>query len=114
MRASSRAVGHDERVELRPGLSIEDSFLDRFAARHGIRRLALYGSVLRDDFGPSSDIDILVEFQPGRTPGLPRPAQLELELESVLGRPVEPRTYHDLSRFFRDSVAANARPVYAA
>ena len=105
---------HDSDVELREGLIVEDSFLDEFAARHGIRRLALYGSALRDDFGPASDIDILVEFLPGRTPGLLHLAQMELELEAAIGRQVELRTYEDLSRYFRDHVAATARPLYAA
>lgn len=105
---------HHCRVELRPGLSIDDALVADFATRHGVRRLALYGSALRPDFGPASDIDILVEFQPGRTPGLLHLAQMELELESSLGRPVELRTYEDLSRCFRDEVAANARPLYAA
>ncbi|MCV6987225.1 nucleotidyltransferase family protein [Mycobacterium shinjukuense] len=101
-------------MRLRPGLTIEDSFFDEFAKRWGIRRLALYGSVLREDFGPSSDIDMLVEFFPDRTPGLLRLAQMELELEAVLGRQVELRTYEDLSPYFRDKVAATARPIYAA
>lgn len=101
-------------MELRPGLSIEDGVLDAFAAQHGIRRLALYGSALSEDFGPASDIDILVEFQPDRTPGLLHLAQMELELENVLGREVELRTYEDLSRYFRDDVAATARLLYAA
>lgn len=101
-------------VNLRPGLTIEESFLDSFAQRWGIRQLALYGSVLRDDFTPSSDVDMLVEFLPGRTPGLLRLAQMELELEAAVGREVELRTYGDLSPYFRDDVAATARPVYAA
>ena len=101
-------------MKLRPGLTIEDSVLDGFAKRWGITRLALYGSVLRDDFGPSSDIDMLVEFFPDRTPGLLQLAQMELELEATLGRQVELRTYEDLSPLFRDDVAATARPVYAA
>ncbi len=75
---------------------------------------SLYGSVLRDDFGPVSDVDILVAFKPGKTPGLLRLAQMELELEAALDRQVELRTYEDLSRFFRDEVAAIARPLYAA
>jgi len=108
------ALRHHYRVRLRPGLTIEDSFLDSFAKRWGIRRLAVYGSVLREDFGPSSDVDMLVEFLPDRTPGLLRIAQMELELEAVLGREVELRTYEDLSPYFRDNVAATARPVYAA
>lgn len=109
-----RCLGHDEHVELREGLSVEDSFLDGFAVRHGIRRIALYGSTLRADFGPTSDIDLLVEFQPGRTPGLLYLAQMELELEAAIGRRVELRTYKDLSRYFRDRVASTARPLYAA
>jgi len=101
-------------VELRPGLNIEHGVLDDFAVRHGISKLALYGSALREDFGPTSDVDILVEFLPGRTPGLLHLAQMELELETAIGWPVELRTYEDLSHLFRDDVAANARPLYAA
>jgi uncharacterized protein len=107
-------VRHDDLVELREGLTVEDSFLDAFAARHGVRRLALYGSALRADFGPASDIDLLIEFQPGHAPGLLHLAQMELELEEVIGREVELRTYEDLSRYFRDSVTSTARPLYAA
>ncbi len=61
-----------------------------------------------------SDVDILVEFKPGKTPGLLLLAQMELELEAALGRQVELRTYEDLSRYFRDEVAAVARPLCAA
>ncbi len=108
------ALRHHCSVRLRSGLSIEDAFLDSFAKRWGIRRLALYGSALREDFGPSSDVDMLVEFLPDRTPGLLRLAEMELELEAVLGREVELRTYEDLSPYFRDDVAATARLLYAA
>lgn len=107
-------VRHHDRVELRPGLSVDDVVLRSFAARHGVRRLALFGSVLRDDFGPTSDVDILVEFDQGRVPGLLHLAQMELELEAAIGRVVELRTVEDLSRHFRDDVAAHARPLYAA
>lgn len=101
-------------MQLRPGLCIDDAVLADFGERHGIRRLAVYGSVLREDFGPTSDVDLLVEFHPGRTPGLIQLAQMELKLEAALGRAVDLRTYEDLSRYFRDQVAAMARPVYAA
>lgn len=101
-------------MDLGNGLTIEDSYLDEFAVRHGIRRLALYGSALGADFGPASDVDLLVEFQAGRTPGLLHLAQMELELEASIGRQVELRTYEDLSRHFRDRVASTARPLYAA
>jgi predicted nucleotidyltransferase len=101
-------------VELLPGLSVDDSFVATFARTHGIRSLALFGSALRDDLGPDSDIDLLVEFQPGHTPGLLHLAVMELELEDAFGRPVELRTSEDLSPYFRDQVTANARPLYAA
>ena len=105
---------HHEPVELLPGLSLDDGFLAAFARAHGIRRLALFGSALRNDLRPDSDIDLLVEFQPEHTPGLLHLAVMELELEDALGRPVELRTSEDLSPYFRDQVTANARPLYAA
>lgn len=101
-------------MELRPGLPIDDAAIADFAARYGVRRLALFGSALREDFTPDSDVDILVEFQPDRIPGLIQLAEMELELEEGLGRAVELRTYEDLSPYFRDQVAATARPLYAA
>lgn len=101
-------------MELRPGIDIDEAVLADFSARHGIHRLAAFGSVLRADFGPDSDIDLLVEFEPGRTPGLLTIAAMELELGAVLGREVELRTYSDLSRFFRDEVRTSARELYAA
>lgn len=86
-----------------------------FCRRNGIRRLALFGSALRGDLRPDSDVDLLVEFEPGRVPGLLRVAQMELELSSVFGnREVELRTYADLSPHFRDEVRASALPLYAA
>jgi uncharacterized protein len=112
--SSISRVRHHDCVELRPGLSLDDAFLAAFASAHGIRRLALYGSALRDDFGSGSDIDLLVEFRPEHTPGLLHLAQMELELEDALGRPVELRTSEDLSPYFRDEVTATARPLYAA
>ena len=95
--------------------SLDDAarFLRDFAMRHGICRLALFGSVLRGEETPTSDVDLLVEFEEGRTPGLLRLAQLELELGAVFGREVELRTYEDLSRYFRDDVQAQARVLYA-
>ena len=95
-------------------LDAAGAFLRDFATRHGIRRLALFGSVLRGDETPGSDIDLLVEFEEGRTPGLLTMAKMELELGAVLGREVELRTYEDLSRYFRDDVRAQARVLYAA
>jgi hypothetical protein len=103
-----------EAMELRPGIEVDDQVLDEFARRHAIRHLAAFGSVLRPDFGPASDIDLLVEFEPDRVPGLLAIASMELELEQLLGRSVDLRTYGDLSRYFRDQVRASARELYAA
>ena len=101
-------------MEVRSGLTVADDAIAAFADRYGVRRLALYGSVLRDDFRPDSDIDVLVDFRPGRIPGLLTVAEMELELEVLLGREVEIRTYHDLSRHFRDRVLAESLALYAA
>ena len=101
-------------MRLPPGIDIDDHALAGFAVRHAVRRLALFGSVLRPDFHAMSDIDVLVEFFPDRTPGLLAIAGMELELSRLLGREVDLRTYHDLSPYFRDDVRANARELYAA
>lgn len=101
-------------MELRPGIEVDDQVLDEFAHRHAIRTLAAFGSVLRVDFGPASDVDLLVEFEPEHVPGLLAIAGMELELEQLLGRQVDLRTYGDLSRYFRDEVRATARELYAA
>ncbi len=91
-----------------------EAVLRDFAIRHGIRRLALFGSVLRGEETPASDVDLLMEFEEGHTPGLLGIAELELELGAVLGREVELRTYEDLSRYVRDDVRARSRVLYAA
>jgi predicted nucleotidyltransferase len=86
-------------VRLRGEVGIDDVKLEDFARRHGITRLALFGSALRDDFGDDSDIDLLVEFARDRIPGMFGIAAMERELESLLGRRVDLRTYHDLSKY---------------
>jgi predicted nucleotidyltransferase len=101
-------------MDLRPGTGVDEEVLEAFAHRHSIRTLAAFGSVLRGDFGRASDIDLLVEFEPDHVPGLLTIAGIELELEQLLGRPVELRTYGDLSRYFRDQVRATAEELYAA
>ena len=86
-----------------------------FCRQHGIRRLSLFGSVLRDDFRPESDIDVLVEFEPDRLPTLFDLAGMELELSDLLGgRKVDMRTPEDLSRYFRQQVLDEAEVQYAA
>ncbi|HEX8708873.1 MAG TPA: nucleotidyltransferase family protein, partial [Pyrinomonadaceae bacterium] len=85
-----------------------------FCRRHHITRLSLFGSILRDDFRPQSDIDVLVEFEPQYVPGLLRLAGMERELSALLGnRKVDLRTPQDLSRYFRDEVLATAEVQYA-
>lgn len=101
-------------MELAPGVSIDDEQLRVFCSAHGIRRLGLFGSALRGRLRPGSDIDLLVEFEPDRTPGLLGVAQLELDLAELIGRSVDLRTLRDLSKYFRDDVAAEARTLYDA
>ena len=84
-----------------------------FCKRHHIRKLSLFGSALRDDFTPDSDLDILVEFDPAHIPGLIRLAGMEIELTSILGRKVDMRTAQDLSRYFRDEVLNSSKVQYA-
>ena len=93
-------------------LNISKDKLAEFCSRHGIQRLALFGSILRDDFGPDSDIDFLVEFLPGRVVGLIRLAGIELELSALLGHKVDLRTPADLSPYFRDDVLRTAEVQY--
>jgi len=84
-----------------------------FCERHHIRRLAIFGSALRGDFGPGSDVDVLVDFMPGHTPGFFRLFDMEEELSSLLGdHKVDMRTPEDLSRYFRDKVVATAEVQY--
>ncbi|MFQ5502207.1 MAG: nucleotidyltransferase family protein [Phycisphaerae bacterium] len=84
-----------------------------FCRRNHIRRLALFGSVLRNDFGPESDVDVLVEFEPGHTPGL-HFFGLEIELSELLNRKVDLNTPGFLSRYFRDQVLREAEDLYVA
>jgi uncharacterized protein len=85
-----------------------------FCRRRHIRRLAVFGSALRSDFNESSDIDILVDFEPEHIPGLFGMARMERELSALLGgRKVDLRTPEDLSRYFRQEVLNEAEVQYA-
>ena len=96
-------------------LEFDRAAIARFCQAHRIRKLALFGSVLRDDFGPDSDVDVLVEFEPGTRVGLFDVARMERELSPLLGgRDVDLRTAEDLSRHFRDQVLNSAEVHYAA
>ena len=84
-----------------------------FCRRHHIRCLALFGSVLRDDFTSASDVDMLVEFEPGKTPGFAF-FRMQDELSEIIGRRVDLNTPKELSKYFRDEVLAEAEDLYVA
>lgn len=94
-------------------IDIPQQELAALCQRHHIKKLALFGSVLRDDFRPDSDVDVLVEFEPGYSVGLIRLAAMQLELSQVLGRNVDLRTPQDLSHYFRQDVLDEAEVQYA-
>ena len=96
-----------------PGLEIDRAEVERLCRKYGIRRLALFGSVIRDDFGEDSDVDILVEFQPNVKIGLSF-FSLQRELSEILGRQVDLSTLGFLSPRIRDRVASEAQAVYEA
>jgi len=83
-----------------------------FCRRNHIRRLSFFGSVLRDDFTPDSDVDVLVEFEPDIPVGYFALAAMEAELSQILGRRADLRTPAELSRYFRDAVLAEAEIEY--
>jgi hypothetical protein len=97
-----------------PAIELPRPAIEAFCRRHGIRRLSLFGSVLRPDFRQDSDVDVLVEFVPDRRIGLLGMAALENELSQMIGRKVDLRTPNDLSRYFRDDVLKAAVVQYAA
>lgn len=95
-------------------ISVDSQVLSAFCQRHHIKRLALFGSVLRDDFRPDSDIDVLVEFLPGHVPGLQFMA-IERELSGLLqGRRVDLVTPKFLAPRIRERVLIAAEPLYVA
>ncbi len=101
-------------MKLREGLEIDDERLADICRRYHVHELALFGSVLRDDFGPDSDVDLLYVFEPDAAIDLFELGDLTEELEALIGRKVDlvPKKY--LHWYIRDRVLAEARPVYAA
>ncbi|MBW8066774.1 nucleotidyltransferase domain-containing protein [Ferrovum sp.] len=99
---------------MHPSLNIDETRLEHFCEAHHIRRLALFGSRLKEKARPDSDIDLLVEFEPDDVPGLFGIAAMEQELSVLLGGlRVDLRTLQDLSRYFRDEVVRTAEVQYA-
>lgn len=95
-------------------IPVDRKMVADFCRRHHVRKLALFGSVLREDFHPDSDVDVLIEFKPGATAGFLRLAAMELELSQILARRVDLRTPAELSRHFRDEVLRIAEVQYGA
>ncbi len=97
----------------RPRIDVPQEAIADFCKRHAVRKLALFGSVLRDDFRPDSDVDVLVEFEPGHVPGLAFFAMQD-ELTELLKREVELHTPAFLSPYFRREVERAADVRYPA
>lgn len=94
-------------------IEVDRGAIAAFCRRRHVRRLALFGSVLRSDYGPGSDVDILVEFERDHIPGLIGMGAMAEELSAVLGvKDVDLRTAEDLSEYFRDDVLAEAQVQY--
>lgn len=92
-----------------------DDAISAFCRAHGIRRLSDFGSTLKDTARPDSDLDLLVEFETGKVPGLLGMAEFEIELSALLGgRTIDLRTPNDLSSYFREEVMRTAEVRYAA
>lgn len=94
-------------------IEIPKKRLVEFCLKNQIQRLSLFGSVLSDDFGPESDVDVLVEFKPGTRVGLIRLARLELELGEIIGRKVDLNTPGFISKYFRTRVMTEREIQYA-
>ena len=121
-------ISQPERVKERPvrayeakrestgriGIDVPHEAIAAFCRECGIRRLAFFGSVLRDDFTPESDVDVLVEFEPERIPGLFKMVDYADGLSELLGRRVDLCTFAGLSPYFRDEVLAEAVDEYVA
>ena len=96
---------------IKTGILIDGDQIDAFCRRHSISRLSLFGSVLRDDFRDDSDVDVLVEFEPGHTPGL-NFFSMQDELGEIIRRRVHLNMPACLSRYFREDVLAEAVSLY--
>ncbi len=95
-------------------IAVDKNRICAFCRQNRIRKFSLFGSVLREDFSPDSDVDVLVEFEPGAEPGLFGLARMERELSGLFdGRKVDLRTVEDLSRYFRAEVLRDSEVLYA-
>jgi len=94
-------------------VDIPEEKIAEFCKRNHIRKLAFFGSVLRDDFAPESDVDVLVEFEPEHVPGYIGLAGMEIKLSEIIGRKVDMNTPNCLSQYFREEVIKAAEINYA-
>ena len=95
------------------GVAVNVEGIRRFCERYGVRELSLFGSVVRSDFGPDSDIDVLVEFAAGRAPSLFSFLDLQVELQTLLGRRVDLVSKRGLNPHLRDRILAAREVLYA-
>lgn len=93
-------------------LELQAELIEAFCERHHIQRMALFGSVLRDDFTRNSDVDVLVEFDAAHIPGLFAFMEMQFEMEALLGHPVDLLTFRSLHHFIRDQVLREAVTIY--
>jgi len=98
----------------RMAIEVSENRIREFCEEQRIRRLAFFGSVLRDDFRADSDVDVLIEFEPGERVGFFRLARVQDELSEIIGRQVDLSTVGMLSPYLRDEVLSEAEPVYVA
>jgi len=111
---ATQVYNSDLMERLSQKIKVDKGRLGEFCRQRHITRLSFFGSVLRDDFTSDSDVDVLVDFEEGHTPGFLRVAQIERELSMLLdNRRVDLRTFQDLSRYFRKEVLAAAEVQYA-
>ena len=101
-------------MQARKNSTIPSAKIAEFCRKNHIRKLSLFGSALREDFRFDSDVDVLVEFEPGTRVGMIRLAGLEIELGEILGRKVDLNTPGFLSKYYRDKVLAEAAVHYDA
>lgn len=94
-------------------LDLPFAAIETFCKKHPIQKLSLFGSVLRDDFSPNSDVDVLVEFEPGAKIGYFELVEMQFELSDLIGREVDLLTPGALSRYFRQQVMNTALTIYA-
>ena len=113
--SKSLSVANNQSLKHKHNMKIPRGKIAGFCQRHRIKKLSLFGSALRDDFGPDSDVDVLVEFLPGHTPGYFSLLDMKTELSDLLGgRKADIRISRDLSRYFKGQVVSEVRVLYEA